>query len=157
MTAEDVQKQAEQAAAMSKAIQHRRRTVPSGESCGTEDSTGADVCVTVTDATLECHKSLDETEYTDCDANVSYSLETDYKGDSSLDADVDCSVELSYSGRGTIIPNTQSDSDTNTASLGAYDEQSDSADINFSFSSFEEVTRAKISSVDCHIDSVDLE
>jgi hypothetical protein len=157
MTAQEVQRQTEQAAAIAREIQRRRSAVASGDNCETEDKTGANVCVTVTDATLDCHKAFDESRYTDCDADVSYSLKTDYRGNSSLDTDVDCSVEISYSGRNTVITKTDSDSDTNSHTLEAHDETSESANMNFSFSSFDEVTRVKISSVECRIQSVDLE
>jgi hypothetical protein len=157
MTAQDIQRREEQAAEIAKFMHQHRRKGPSGESCEREESIGANVCVTVTDASLDCNRSVDGAEYDDCDANVSYSLNTDYMGDSSLDAEVDCSVELSYSGPNAITPNTDSDSDTNSNSLEANDEQSDSVDIDFSFTSIDQVTRAKITSVDCQIDSVELE
>jgi hypothetical protein len=157
MTAQELQRQNEQAAVLAKAIQRRRMEAVSGDSCETEDSTGANVCVTVTNATLDCHKSFDETQYRDCDVNVFYSLQTDYIGNSSLDAEVDCSVELSYTGRNTLIPKTDSESDTNSHTLDAYDRLSESVEINFSFSSFYEVTRAKISSVECRMESVNLD
>jgi len=147
MNAQEVQMQNQQAAALSKAIQRRRLEAPSGDSCETEDSTGANVCVTVTNSTLDCHKSFDGTQYRDCDVNVSYTLQTDYRGNSSLNAEVDCTVELWYTGRNTVIPKTDSESDTNSHTLDAYDRLSESAEIHFSFSSFYEVTRAKINSV----------
>jgi hypothetical protein len=157
MTAPEVQRQNEKGAALAKAIQRRRLETPSGDSCETEDSTGANVCVTVTNTTLDCHKSFDGTQYRDCDVNVSYTLQTDYRGNASLNAEVDCSVELWYTGRNTVIPKTDSESETNSHTLDAYDRLSESAEINFSFSSFNEVTRAKISSVECRIESVDLD
>jgi hypothetical protein len=157
MTAQEVQRQNGQAAALAKAIQRRRIEAPSGDSCETEDSTGANVCVTVTNATLDCHKSFDGTQYRDCDVNLSYTLQTDYRGNSSLDAEVNCSVELWYTGRNTVIPKTDSESETNRHTLDAYDRLSESAEINFSFSSYYEVTRAKISSAECRIESVDLD
>jgi hypothetical protein len=157
MTAQETQSQNQQAAALSKAIQRRRLETASGESCETEDSTGANVCVTVTNTTLDCHKSFDGTQYRDCDVDVFYSLQTDYRGNSSLNAEVDCTVELSYTGRNTVIAKTDSESNTNSHSLDAFDRLSESVGINFSFSSFYEVTRAKISSAECRIESVDLD
>jgi hypothetical protein len=157
MTAQEVQSQSQQAAAISRAIQRRRVEAPSGDSCETEDSTGANVCVTATNSSLDCHKSFDGTAYRDCDVDVSYTLQTDYRGNSSLNANVDCTVELWYTGRNTVIPKTDSESDTNSHTLDAHDRLSESAEINFSFSSFYEVTRAKISSVECRIESVDLD
>jgi hypothetical protein len=157
MTAQEIQSQNQQAAALSKSIQRRRLEAPSGDSCETEDSTGANVCVTVTNSTLDCHKSFDGTQYRDCGVNVSYTLQTDYRGNSSLNAEVDCTVDLSYTGRNTVIPKTDSESNTNSHTLDAFDRLSESVEIDFSFSSFYEVTRAKISSVECRIESVDLD
>jgi hypothetical protein len=157
MTEQDVQRQEEQATEVAKFMQQYRHKLATGESCQQEDSTGANVCVTVTDASLKCNESVDDSEYDDCDATVSYSLNTDYKGNSSLDAEVDCSVDLAYSGPNTIAPSTESNSDTNTTALEADDEETDSIDIDFSFTALDEVTRAKITAVECDFDSVDLE
>jgi hypothetical protein len=120
---------------------------------------GVRLCVTVTNSALNCHKSFDGSQYRDCDVNVSYALQTDYRGNSSLNAEVDCTAELSYTGRNTVIPKTDSvsESDTNSHTLDAYDRLSESAEIHFSFSSLYEVTRAKISSADCRLESVDLD
>lgn len=156
MTAQEVQSQNAQAAALAKAIQRRRLEVASGESCETEDSTGANVCVTVTNATLDCHKTLDETAYRDCDVDVSYALQTDYRGNATLDTHVECTAELKYSGRDTVFPKTNSESETNTHDLDAYDHRSESVEISFTFSSLEEITKAKITSVECRIESVNL-
>jgi hypothetical protein len=157
MTAQEVQKQKDEAAAISALINRRRAQRVSGQSCDTEDRTGANVCVSITNVDLDCHKNFDESAFTGCDANVSYSLKTDYRGNSSLDASVECTVEISYAGRNTYSTRTDSESDESSHDLGAYDSQSGEAEISFSFSSLDEVTKAKVSSAECRIASVDLD
>jgi hypothetical protein len=69
---------------------------------------------------------------------------------------VECSVDISYSGRNTYSTKTDSESDENSHTLEAYGSENGDAEISFSFSSFEEVTKAKITSAECRITSVDL-
>jgi hypothetical protein len=157
MTAQEAQNERKTNAAVAALIKRRRARTVTGESCETEDQTGSDVCVSVTDVSFECRKNIDETAYTGCDANVSYEVSTDYRGRSSLDAEIECEVEVSYSGRNTYGQRSLSETDSDSHSLEAADSDSGQADISFSFSSFAEVTRAKVSSAECHIESVVLE
>jgi hypothetical protein len=156
MTVQELQRQKDQTAAIAALIRRRRTQGVSGQNCDEEDETGARVCVSVTNAELDCHKNFDESAFTGCDATVSYAVSTDYRGNSSLDVSVECSVDISYSGRNTYSTKTDSESDESSHTLDAYDSETGDADISFSFSSFDEVTKARITSAECRISSVDL-
>jgi len=138
------------------AIKARRTKMLSGTNCDTEDKTGAEVCLHISDATLDCKKSYDGTYYRACDASVSYQLETDYKGRSYLDVAVECEVEIEYRGQNTYSRRSDSNSDRKSHSLYANDSEHGEFDIDFSFSSYQEITQVKIENVTCKITSIEL-
>lgn len=134
----------------------RTRNV-SGDDCDSESETGAEVCVRATNASLDCQKSFAGEYYSGCEATLEYEVETDYDGDSYLDVGVECKVEITYSGRNTFVTQDDSDSQDDSHDLYAGDSDSGSMSFDFSFSSFQEVTRARIESATCEIDDVYLQ
>jgi hypothetical protein len=133
-----------------------RRYTSSSSHCETEHKTGAEVCMGVSNADLDCNKSFSGNYYRDCEVELSYQLTTDYNGGSYLDVDVSCEVEISYRGRKGYISSSDSDSETQSHSLFANDSESASMDFDFSFMSSKEVYKVEIESAECQIDSVNL-
>jgi len=156
MTPQEIQKQQQVEKAFIAEIQRRKTQGVSGDDCETEYKTNAEVCVEITGGDLDCSESYSGNYYTDCDATLSYEVQTDYSGGAYLDVDVECKVEIEY--KGGQIYSTQFDSITQDESHSLYAHGSDSKSINFnfSFSTYQEITSAKISSVECEIDSVDM-
>ncbi|MFC1884766.1 hypothetical protein ACFL2O_08340, partial [Thermodesulfobacteriota bacterium] len=136
-------------------IKKRKLQGVSGDDCETEYKTGAEVCVEITRADLDCNESFDGKYYRDCDVMVDYDVETDYKGGSSLDVEVECTVEIEYEGR-EIYRRSDSSYESESHSLYAHDSESGTMSFNFSFSSFYEVIKVKITSAECKIESVEL-
>jgi hypothetical protein len=127
----------------------------SGGTCETEYQSGAEVCLEVSDADLECNKSHMGEFYRDCEVEVDYELSTDYRGESSINVDVECEAEISYKARESY---NSSDSDDESESHNLYANGSDygSIDIDFSFSSYKEVYSVELRSVECEISSMNL-
>ena len=156
MTSEELQKQNVLEQAILKKIQERKLRGVKGDDCQTEYKTNAEVCVRVTGGNLDCNKSFYGNYYRDCDATISYDVETNYSGGSYLDVEVECTVEIEYTGRQTYFKKTDSSSNDESHTLYAYGSDSESMTFNFSFSSYEEATKVRISSAKCEIQNVDL-
>jgi hypothetical protein len=124
--------------------------------CETEDKTGAEVCVTVTRASIDCNKAIFGEYYEDCDVRVNYELTTNYAGRGYLDVDMECKVEIEYSGRDIIFESSESGRKDSSRDLYANNSTSESMRFNFSFSPFEKPTRVRIQRAACEIDSMDL-
>jgi hypothetical protein len=114
------------------------------------------VCVKITNVDLHCNKSFMGNYYGDCDATLSYNVETDYSGGSYLDVEVECTIEIEYKGRQTYFTQSDSDRTDESHTLYAYGSDSETKSFNFSFSPFTEVYSVKISSARCEIERVDL-
>lgn len=153
MTAEELAQESQKEKELVEYIRQRRARFASSKNCETEDKTGASVCVSVINAELDCDKYIGEEKFSNCEAEVKYEINTDYKGSSSLSVDVKCESEIGYSGG-----NSGSDSEYKRNSHSLYREGSDSgrASLDFSFSSYQEVTKVKLTDVHCKIDSVSL-
>lgn len=129
---------------------------PGRGDCETEDKTGAEVCVDVAGASLDCDKGILGDSYSGCDVTIRYDLSTDYGGNASLDVDVECEAEIKYTGSGLVLPGDDSTTQNESHTLYAHDSDTGSMSLNFSFAPLSEVTRVKIDSASCRIDSVDL-
>lgn len=127
-----------------------------GDDCETEYKSGAEVCVSVTDADLDCSKDFSGVYYRSCEVTVEYDVRTNYGGGSYLDVVVECEVEITYTGREMLASRSDSESNNESHSLYSHGSQSGSMSFDFSFSSFNEVTRVRIASAECRIDSVNL-
>lgn len=127
---------------------------PSGDDCEYEYDSNAQVCVTVTDADMDCRESYDGSYYRSCEIEVDYELTTDYEGDDYLDVDVECEVEIKYKKRDSYSWRNDSDSESQSHSLYSYGSESGDMDFDFTFSSYKEVISVKIDSIDCEINSV---
>ena len=127
----------------------------SGGSCDTEYQTGAEVCLEVTSADLDCRESYSGDYYRSCDTEISYELQTDYRGQSSINVDVQCEAEISYKARQSY---RSSDTDYSSDSHSLYAHGSDygTAYLSFSFSSYKEVYKVELDSARCEIQSIDL-
>ncbi|MBU2430957.1 MAG: hypothetical protein KKH99_09715, partial [Proteobacteria bacterium] len=156
MTPQEIQKQKEVEKAFKLEMERRKRQGVSGDDCETEYKTGAEVCVEITGADIDCNESYSGNYYRDCDVTLDYEIQTDYKGGSYIDVEVECTVEIEYKGRETYTTQSDSNSETETYSLYAHGSESGSMSFNFSFSSYNEITKVKISSAECEINSVDL-
>lgn len=157
MTREELQKQKELEQAIFDKMQKRRLQGVSGDDCETEYKTNAEVCVQITGRDLDCSKSYSGDYYRDCDAVLSYDVETDYSGGSYLDVEVKCTVEIEYKGRQTYSTQSDSSSKDESHSLYAHGNDSERMRFSFSLSSYKEITSVKISSAKCEIESVDLQ
>lgn len=157
MTKEELQKQREIEQAVLEKIRKRRLQGVSGDDCETEFKTNARVCVRITRVNLDCNKSSFGEYYQDCDVVLRYDIETDYPGGAYLDVEVECRVEIEYKGRGTYSTHSDSQSKDESHTLYAHSSDSETMRFNFSFSSYQEIIRAKINSARCEIESVDLQ
>lgn len=156
MTADELRAQAERERAILLELQRRRAQGVSGEDCETEYKTGAEVCVSVTDASLDCTEDFSRNTYQGCDVELSYEVSTNYSGGSYLDADIECEVEIEYTGRNMILRQTDSDSDSDSHSLYANGDESGSMTFDFSFGYPTEVTQARVESASCDVTDVNL-
>ena len=156
MTNEELRKQKEREKALILEMQRRRAQGVSGDDCETEYKTGAEVCVGITGVDIDCNKSYAGEYYQDCDVTLNYEIQTDYKGGSYIEAEVECTVDIEYKGRNTY--STQSDSSNQEESHSLYAHGSDSGTMyfNFSFSSFNEITKVEINSANCEIEDVNM-
>jgi hypothetical protein len=156
MTKEELQKQKALEEEFLKRMQESKMRGVTGDDCKTEYKTNAEVCVRVTGVDLNCNKNFLGNYYRDCDATLSYDVKTNYSGGSYLDVKVECTIEIEYRGRQTYL--TQSDSDRRDEShtLYAHESNSETMRFDFSFSSYKEVYRVRVSSAKCEIESVDL-
>lgn len=124
----------------------------SGDDCEYEYDSNAQVCVTATDAEMDCRESHDGTHYRSCEIEVEYSVSSDYEGDDYLD--VECEVEIKYKKRDGYSWSYDSDSESENHSLYSYGSESGDMDFDFTFNSYKEVINVKIDSVECEINSV---
>ncbi|WP_157826488.1 MULTISPECIES: hypothetical protein [Halomonadaceae] len=127
----------------------------SGQTCETEYDTGAEVCLSVEMANLDCDESYDDSYYDDCEVNVDYSLETDYRGSSEIDVEVYCEAEIDYQSR-SGLRRSESDGYHESHSLGSYESDSGYVNLDFSFSSYEEVYKVNLDDAWCEMQSVEL-
>jgi len=112
--------------------------------------------VSVEDASIDCDKRYREEYYRSCEVEIEYELSTDYEGGSTLNVEVECEVEISYTGSNTYSRRSDSDSDSQDHSLWSGGWESDTMELDFSFSSYLEVARVGIEDVRCEISSVSL-
>lgn len=151
------QQQAVEDAVIKKLLERRSRGgMLSWYDCEREGRSGANVCVSISNVELECNKSYDGSYYRDCEVHIDYEVSTDYEGDDYIDAEVECSAEIRYMGRDMYSWRYNSDSGDEDHDLYSYGSDSGDMVISFSFSSYEEVIRVKIDSVECEIDGVQL-
>ena len=156
MTPQEIKKQRQIEKVVLAEMARRRAQGISGSDCEIEYKTNANVCVEVSRSNLDCNENYDGDYYNDCDVNLSYDIETDYSGGAYLDVEVDCRVEIEYTGREIYSTRSDSSSQDESHSLYAHGSDRESKNFNFSFSSYDEVTSAKLMSVDCKVDSVNL-
>ena len=154
MTKIELKKQKELEQAIFLEMQKRKIRGVTGDNCEYEYDTGAEVCVTVTDASLDCRKSYDGSYYRSCEVEVDYDVSTNYNGNDYLDTQIECGVDIKYKGRNTYSWKSDSSNDDESHSLYQYGSESGDMNIDFSFSSYKEVTNVKLDSVDCEINSV---
>jgi hypothetical protein len=156
MTPEEIIKAEMIKAEIMKKYQNRKVSGVSGDDCDNEYKTNAEVCVNIENLNIDCQKDWEGKYYRSCDVSLDYEVETDYEGGAYLDVDVECTVEIEYKGRNTYSTKSDSSSDEESHDLYAHDSDSESMDFNFTFSSYDEITSAKVSSATCEIDSIDL-
>ena len=156
MTQEEIKKRKALEAAVVAEMQRRRAQGVSGDDCEMEYKTNAEVCVEITGGDLDCSESYGGGFYRDCDATLSYEVETNYSGSAYLDVEVECTLEIEYKGWQTYSTQSDSSSQDESYNLYAHGSDRDSINFNFSFSSYKEITSVKISSAECEIDSVNL-
>jgi len=137
-------------------VASRRHRAPgvSGDDCESEFDTGAQVCVTVADVSLDCSESFAGKYYDSCEVSLEYDVQADYEGDGFLSVDVECEVEISYTGRQMYMRGSDSGSEDENHSLFAFGSDSNTMTFDFSFMSFNEVSGAQIESASCEISSI---
>ena len=156
MTTEEIKQMEAREKAIIAAMAARRASLASGNSCETESRSGAEICLSVSNVDFDCSKSSFGNFYDSCEATISYDLETNYRGRGYIDVEVECRVEIEYNGRGFYSSRSDSQTKDESSSLYANGSDSETLRFDFSFSSFEEVNRAKIISHRCEIDDVNL-
>lgn len=91
-----------------------------GDHCDSEYKSGSEVCVSVSDASIDCSESYDGSHYDSCEVTLDYDVTTDYAGHAYLDVDINCEVEISYSGPKMYMAGSDSDSQDENHSLYVY-------------------------------------
>lgn len=128
----------------------------SGDHCDSEAESGAEVCVTVSNAALDCDEHYSGRYYESCEVSVDYEVSTDYEGDDSLDVDVQCDVEISYSGPKLYVQGSDSDSQSDNHTLYADGSESNSMSFDFAFGFLQQATKVDIESATCEVTNINL-
>jgi hypothetical protein len=153
MTIEEIAQEAQKEKELAEYIRQRRARFASSKNCEIEDKTGAQVCVSAVNAELDCDKYVGGETFSSCEAEVEYEITTDYKGRSSLSVDVKCEAGIKYLGG---YSGSSSEYKRNSHSLYRDGSDPGRARVDFSFSSYQEITSVKISDVLCKIDSLSI-
>ena len=156
MTPQEVKKQRELEAAIAAEVKRRRGQGVNGDDCEVEYKTNAEVCVEIVDRGLDCNENYEGNYYRDCDATIRYEVNTSYSGGAYIDVDIECSVEIEYKGRNSYSMQSDYASDGESHSLYAHGSDDNSIILNFSFSSYREVTSVRISYAKCEVGDVNL-
>ena len=156
MTPEELRRLEQAEAEIRKRIAERQQRLGTGDDCRNEYRSNAEVCITVGRVRIDCSESFSSSYYSDCTVILNYEVNTNYTGRSSISADVECRLEISYAGRNTFSSRSDSSRKSETHTLYARSDLSESFRFYFSFSSFEEVTRVEVSRAKCEVDSVNL-
>lgn len=141
---------AEQTKAIQQEINRRKTKGVNGNHCDVEYKSGANVCLTVRDASLRCSESYSGTYYDRCRVEVSYGSETDYRGGGYIDGQVRCEVTISASS-GQGYASSKSQDEQRNISLFAFGSDSQSMDFSFSFSEYDAITNVRIRDVSCRL------
>jgi hypothetical protein len=156
MTEAELRQQKEVENAIEKKVLGRRYRggTVSGDDCKREPSSGANVCVSISNTELNCNKSYDGSYYRDCEVNIDYEVSTDYSGDEYIRTEVECTSEIMYTGRNMYSRGSDSGSEDEDHNLYSFGSDSGDMNISFSFSSYKEVTKVNVESVECEIERV---
>lgn len=134
--------------------QSQGRSMVSGNSCDTDSTSGANVCVTVQGTNFDCSESFGNGDHDTCHVEITVSVETDYRDEKYIDGTVQCEATVATTdarGHESMISN-----DENT-SVSLYGNESTyrSIDIAFSFLRSEEIRKVQISDLSCRIKGPD--
>lgn len=155
MTTTEKAVQDERARRVQAALEARRAQIAAGQHCDTEYRSGAEVCLSITNREFDCQKAIFGDYYQSCEVQISYQLQTNYRGNSSVEAYFECSADISYSGK-NIFGGSDSSSERKRISLFANDTSRGTVNLNFSFAIFAEATRAQVVSTSCRIRDLNL-
>jgi hypothetical protein len=156
MSSEEIKQMEVREKAILTAIAARKAALAIGNSCETESRTGAEVCITINNVRFDCDKNSFGNYYTSCEIVIDYDLQTNFKGRGYLDVEVECKAEIEYSGKNSYSNQSDSQRKNESSSLYANGSDSESIRLDFSFSSYEEVRKARISSHSCEIENISL-
>lgn len=126
-----------------------------GDNCNTDWGIDAEVCLTVNDQSLQCHKTTYDEYYGSCKLDIGYELSTNYEGDDHLEIDVECEAKIEYWGNDSYYSHTDSKYNGSSHSLWIVGSQFGGASMDFYFSDYTEVYRVEIELIDCKINSVE--
>ena len=127
-----------------------------GEDCETEYKTDAEVCVEVSNTSLDCSKDHSREYFRGCEVQLEYEISTDYSGGAYLDVDIECTVDIRYRRQGFSSWRSDSLSQNSNHSLFAHSSDWENLNFDFSFSSSREVTNVEVESASCEIYDVNL-
>ena len=141
-------------------MQEERRSIGISGDCEWEYESEAQVCVTVTNTSLDCKKSYDGSYYIGCEVDVDYTISTDYEGDNYLDVEIECKVEIQLNEQYFDLLGSDFAYDDENHSLYSHGFDSSSMSFDFSFilynlANYDKVTKVKVYSVECEVDSVE--
>lgn len=126
-----------------------------GDDCKKERKSGAKVCLEVTDADFECDENYSGDYYDSCEIEIDYEIRSDYRGESRIAVDIECEGRVSYKARESYN-SSDSESESESHYLRANRTISDSMELEFSYSYYQEVYSAEVDSLECELDSVRL-
>lgn len=124
-----------------------------GSECDSEYRSGAEVCLNVSDVSVDCDESYSGDYYRDCEVEIDYRLSTDYRGQSQIEVEVDCEARVGYKAR-SGVNSSESDSDSDSFDLYAGDSAFESMTLDVSFPMYKEVYSVELESADCEIDDL---
>ena len=124
-----------------------------GDDCRTEYDTESRFCISATDASLDCQESYGRSHYQSCEVEIEYEIRTDFEGEDSFSISIECEAEVGYRSDGS---HWSSDSEDESESHMFYSSYaiSGEVDVDFSFSSYQEITQVRLDSVECEITNV---
>ena len=129
------------------------KSVVTGDDCETDYETGAEVCVTVDDVDLDCSEGYSG-YFSSCEVEIEYSVETDLdRDDKYLDVEIECEAEIAYKRRNRS-GSWESDDDDESHMLYSNGSDYGEIDLDFSFSSYQEVYSVRLYDAECEVDSV---
>jgi len=160
LSEEEIAQNKAQVEKLLKAYREKRQRLetygPSGSSCQTEYTTGAEVCLGNLSARLRCNESYLGNYYDTCYVYMDYTIETNHRGSSDISVSVDCSATISHTSPKDYISGSKSGYSSDTHYVSSYGTVNAEQEMYISFGYLDEPTEVRIKYSTCDITSANL-